>query len=168
MTIFRHFHILLTAGGAIFISVPGQADTVTDTFQVLVTIEASCDVTAGSPSDVDLGTHPSTDTNVQGNNSLTVNCSPNTPYYIGLLPSNNDTSGAGVMIGSTTDEVPYQLYQDAGTTIWGNTATDTDAGNGYAGTGTGADQSIPVYAIAPSLNFTPGDYADTVTVSVNF
>jgi spore coat protein U-like protein len=66
--------------------------------------------------------------------------------------------------------VPYQLTSTAGAggTIWGNTATSTAVGNGVAGTGTGAAQSLTVYATAASANFTPDSYADTVTVNVNY
>jgi spore coat protein U-like protein len=71
--------------------------------------------------------------------------------------------------GSNTDKVPYQLYSNSGlSTVWGNTATSTTVGNGVTGIGTGLAVSIPVWANAPSANFTPDSYADTVTVNVNF
>ena len=43
---------------------------------------------------------PSTATNIAGNNSISVSCSNTTPYYIGLLPSNNNSAGAGMMSGT--------------------------------------------------------------------
>ena len=150
------------------------ATTVSDTFQVKMVIENSCTIAAGTASDIDLGTHPATDTNIAGSNTITVNCSKTTPYYIGLAPSNADTGGAGVLSstsgGGNTDQVPYQLRQTAGTAgiIWGDTATATAAGNGMAGTGTGADQTNTVYVTVPSADYTPDSYADTVTVHINF
>lgn len=151
-----------------------NAETVSDTFQVRITIEKSCTVTAGSASDIDLGAHPATDTDIAGNNTISVNCSKTTPYFIGLLPSNADTTGAGEMSstsgGGNTDLVPYQLRSTAGMagTIWGDTATATAVGNGVAGTGTGNAITHTVYATVASANFTPDSYADTVTVHVNF
>jgi len=70
---------------------------------------------------------------------------------------------------TNTDKVPYQLNRTSATgPVWGNTATDTAPGNGVAATGTGLAQTYTVYATAPSANFTPDDYADTVTVNVNY
>ncbi|MBU6503769.1 MAG: spore coat protein U domain-containing protein, partial [Burkholderiales bacterium] len=66
-------------------------------------------------------------------------------------------------------KVPYQLYSNATlSNVWGNTASSASVGNGVAGTGTGSAQSIPVYAKAPSANYTPDSYSDTVTVNVNY
>jgi spore coat protein U-like protein len=147
------------------------ASSATATFQVLLTITKACSVTAGSTSNISIGTVTSTATNTQGTNTINVTCSKTTPYFIGLAPSNASTTGAGVMAGTisgNTDTVPYQLYSGTGTTIWGNTATSTAVGNGVAGTGTGAVQAISVYATAPGANYTPDAYKDTVTVNVNY
>jgi len=154
------------------VAVPAMADTASSTFQVTMTIQKACTVTAGAPSNIALGTVASTATNVAGNNTITVNCSKTTPYFIGLAPSNASTAGAGTMsgTGANADKVPYQLRSTAGTsgTIWGNTSTGTTVGNGVAGTGTGANQSHTVYVTAPGANFTPDTYADVVTVNVNY
>lgn len=100
-----------------------------------------------------------------------------TPYFIGLAPSaanGGTTTGSGAMssvanAATNTDKVPYQLNRTSATgPVWGNTATDTAPGNGVAATGTGLVQTFTVYATAPSANFTPDDYADTVTVNVNY
>jgi len=121
-----------------------------------------------SATDINLGSQPSTATNVTGQNTIIVTCPPSTAYYVGLSPSNGNTGGAGVMkgSGSNTDKVPYQLH--SGSTsgpIWGNTATSTSVGNGVTGTGTG---SLTAYAVAPSANYKPDTYRDTVTVVVNY
>jgi spore coat protein U-like protein len=151
---------------------PAMADTVSSTFEVTITIEKACAVTAGAASDISLGTVAATATNVAGNNTITVNCSTTTPYFIGLAPSNADTTGAGTMAGTgtNTDEVPYQLRSATGASgaVWGNTATATSVGNGVAGTGTGADATHTVYVTVPSANFTPDTYTDVVTVNVNY
>lgn len=162
----------------IFSSVPDAiADVVTGTFQVKITIQKSCTVTVGSASDINLGTVSASATDTSSSNTISVNCSKTTPYYIGLAPSaanGGDSDGAGTMssvanAAANTDKVPYTLHQTSATgPVWGNTATTTDAGNGIAGTGSGVDTEFTVYAVAASANYTPDDYADTVTVNVNY
>ncbi|MDR3452689.1 MAG: spore coat U domain-containing protein [Rhodoferax sp.] len=142
-------------------------------FTVMATVIKQCQVTAGATSNINLGTVPSTATNTSGTNNISVSCTSTTPYYIGLSPNSTaSTTGAGTMsgtIGGNTDKVPYQLYSNAGlSAVWGNTATSTSVGNGVSGTGTGLAQSIPVWAKAPSANYTPDSYSDTVTVNVNY
>lgn len=151
---------------------PAAADTATGTFQVSITIQKACTVTAGSASNIALGTVPSTATNTLGNNTITVYCSKTTPYFIGLAPSNANSAGAGALSGTggNTDTVPYQLSSTAGPsgTIWGNTATTSSVGNGVSGTGTGLNQTHTVYVTVPSANYTPDTYTDTVTINVNY
>ncbi|MGB3067617.1 MAG: spore coat U domain-containing protein [Ottowia sp.] len=144
--------------------------TATATFQVKMTIVKACSVTAGTASDIDLGSVLSTAVNVSGSNTISVTCSKNTPYFIGLQPTGTNTNGAGEMVSATTtDKVPYQLHSASATgPVWGNTATPTAVGNGVADTGTGAAKTHTVYAVAASANFTPGSYADTVTVTINY
>lgn len=149
----------------------------TGTFQVLITIAKTCSVTAGPSSNINLGSVSSSATNTSGNSSISVICSTTTPYFIGLAPSTangGNTTGAGAMSSvansaTNTDKVPYQLNKDSATgPVWGNTATTAAVGNGVAGTGTGIAQTYTVYATAPVANYTPDDYADTVTVNVNY
>ena len=143
-------------------------------FDVSATVIKSCTVNAGAASNIQIGSAtgvPADSVSSSGTNSISVTCSGGIAYNIGLRPSNNDTSGAGVMsgTGSNTDKVPYQLRSvSTSGPIWGNTATAIAVGNGVAGTGTGVAQSIPVFAVAPSANFKPDDYTDTVTVTVNY
>ncbi|HEY9133917.1 MAG TPA: spore coat protein U domain-containing protein [Dyella sp.] len=154
------------------------ASPATATFQVLMTIQKACSVTAGASSNINLGTVDSTAVDTTGSNTISVTCSKATPYFVGLAPSaanGGTTTGSGAMstadaLPGNTDKVPYQLTSTPGPsgTVWGNTATSTTVGNGVAGTGTGTAQSLTVYATAPSANFTPDSYADTVTVNVNF
>lgn len=138
-------------------------------FTVSATVTKQCRVDAAS--DVDLGTVPASASNIANNGSIQITCSNTTPYYVGLRPSNNSSAGAGLMSAppGNTDQVPYQLYQNAAmSSIWGNTATASNAGNGVAGTGTGASRSHTVYVRAPSADYQPGSYSDTVTVVVNY
>ena len=139
-------------------------------FTAFATMDKACLVTA---SNIDLGPVSSTAINITSSGTLGVSCSNGTPYFIGLAPSGGSTTGAGTMHGTlagNTDHVPYQLSSTPGPggTPWGNTATSTSVGNGMNGTGTGLSQSMTVHAIAPSANFRPDSYSDTVTVNVNY
>ncbi|AMZ77756.1 MULTISPECIES: Csu type fimbrial protein [Enterobacter] len=167
--------VYLVLSGIVTAFIPtANAAIATGNFQVLMTIQKSCTVMAGNTSNINLGTVDASATNTSGNNTISVNCSKTTPYFIGLEPSNNNTLGAGVMSSvangaNNTDKVPYQLNQTSATgPVWGNTATTTTVGNGVEGTGDGTPQTFTVYATAASANFTPDNYADTVTVNVNY
>lgn len=145
------------------------AKTGTATFYLGVnaTMSNACTVSV-SASNIDFGSQSSTATDILGHNTISVTCPPTTAYQVGLSPSNGNTGGAGVMTGtgSNTDKVPYQLH--SGSTagpIWGNTGTSTSVGNGVTGTGSG---SLTAYAVAPSANYKPDTYTDTVTVTVNY
>lgn len=141
-------------------------------FTVQAAIEPSCTITATS--NVNLGPHSASETNIIDSNSsaITVNCTNGGSYYIGLKPFNNSTTGAGVMSGTggNLDKVPYQLRSTAGIngTIWGNTATSTTVGNGVADFGTGANKTHEVFVTVPSADFKPDNYSDIVTINVNY
>ncbi|EJL71741.1 putative secreted protein [Variovorax sp. CF313] len=162
--------LALTATSAVL----AATSPATATFQVLITVAKACSVTAGSTSNINFGTVDSTATSLAASNNISVTCSKSTPYYIGLLPASTaatGTTGAGFMspVVAGPDTIPYQLHSVSSTgPIWGSTATATAVGNGVAGTGTGAAQTIPVYATVANANVTPGAYLDTVTVQVNY
>ena len=90
------------AGAAASVS----AATATGQFNVKLTVTKTCSVV--TTTDLDFGTQASTATNITANNgSVTVACSKNTPYTIGLLPSaaNGGTAnGTGSMKSATTGE----------------------------------------------------------------
>jgi len=142
-------------------------------FIVQAAITPSCTIAAKS--NVDLGTHSASETNIIDSNSsaITVNCTNGGSYYIGLKPSNNNLDGAGVMSGlssGNTDKVPYQLRSTDGIEgkVWGNTATSTLVGNGVADFGIGSNKSHTVFVTVPSADFRPDNYSDTVTINVNY
>ncbi|MEO7128293.1 MAG: spore coat U domain-containing protein [Rhodoferax sp.] len=177
LDVYQQYDTALTINELKGANAPGTCNTSSTVgyfpFTVSATVTKQCTVTAGSASNINLGSVPSTQTNISGNNTISVSCSNTTPYFIGLSPNSTGfTTGAGTMSGAisgNTDKVPYQLYSNAGlTTMWGNTATSTTVGNGVKGTGTGIAQSITVYAKVTNANFTPDSYSDTVTVNVNY
>ncbi|MFJ2975932.1 spore coat protein U domain-containing protein [Kluyvera sp. NPDC087067] len=137
-------------------------------FVVNANIDKQCNI--GLANNVSLGSVPSTSTNITGNNYFTMTCTNTTAYTVGLSPSNNNTAGSGVMksknnAATNTDLVPYQLNSTAGLsgTPWGSLTANT-----VAGTGTGLAVNRTVYVVAPSANYQPDDYVDTVTINVTY
>lgn len=142
-----------------------RAQTATATIAVTATVVPSCTI-AGAP--VAFGNYDPVVTNaaaaLNASGTVTVTCTRGTTYSVGL-GAGNSTSGSRAMRHATlTDELPYQLYQDAArTTVW------TDAAM-ISGTATStAAVSYPVYGSIPSGQDVPtGDYADAVIATVNF
>ncbi|MGO2385944.1 MULTISPECIES: spore coat protein U domain-containing protein [unclassified Psychrobacter] len=136
-------------------------------FKVTLNVLATCNITAGNASDIDLGTV--NDGSVKtGNNTIVVACSSGTPYNVGLTSSTNETDGTGTLTGPGT-AIGYVLTQTAGAdgTPWGD-IVDT---NTLAATGNGvtADNTHTVYATTTtSTDVVPGTYDDTVTVNVTY
>lgn len=146
------------------VSVNAVAATATSTMAVTASVVAACSVSAGSMA---FGAY--SEDAVSGTANLTVNCTNAAPYTIGLGTGlgSGATTTTRVLTGSIAGTtLNYDLYQDAAlTTPWGDTV-DTDT---YAGTGSGADQSIAVYGQIPAnQNGSVGDYTDTVAVTVNY
>lgn len=139
------------------------------TLSASAVVPKSCAVTATG--DANLGPVAAASGAASGAASITVNCTTGTPYTIGLAPSNGSTTGLGQLTGTgtNTDRPAYQLRAgSAAGPAWGNTAAVGAAGNGVAGTGTGSAQVLTVFASVPSTSFTPDQYRDTVTVTVNY
>jgi len=142
-----------------------QAASTTNSFVVSMTITASCSISSATSL-----AFPSTgllNTAVPATSSILVLCTNTTPYNIGL--DAGATSGATTTTrlmanGATT--IQYQLFTNSGhTTNWGNiVGTDT-----VAATGSGSTQTYTVYGLVPvQTAVAPGNYSDTVTVTVTY
>lgn len=141
-----------------------QVSLSANTFNVKITIQGACDVTAGSASDINLGTVPSTATNVSSDGKISVTCTKDLAYQVALTPSSGNTDGSGTMTNSG-NSVAYALYQDrAHATPWGNVF----GSNTVSGLGNGAAQSLTTFAKAPSANSPAGTYNDVVTVTLKY
>jgi spore coat protein U-like protein len=159
----------ITLGLAAALVVAGTAAayaaTATSNFQVRITINATC--TAATATDLDFGTAGVLASNIDTTSSLQVTCTNTTPYNIGF---NAGVNGTGVtarkLKAGGSEMIAYSIYSDAGrTTNWGNTVgTDT-----VAGTGNGSAQSYTAYGrVPPQTTPTPGNYTDTITVTVTY
>ncbi|QIL81967.1 spore coat U domain-containing protein [Diaphorobacter sp. HDW4A] len=107
------------------------------------------------------------DTERLASTQIGLRCTLDTPYKVNLTPSNNNGNGQGALKRTTggSETVAYSLYSNpARTTPWGNQVS-----NNVAKTGTGQPDSIPVYGRVPAnLDATPGDYSDSVQVTVTY
>lgn len=141
----------------------GTAIAATFPFNVTATVVKQCSVSYAN--NISFGSVNANQTSVTSFNTIGVICSSHTPYAIGLAPSNNNTTGSGVMkgTGSNTDTVPYQLSStsELDGTVWGNMVQ-----NMMTGTGTGSTVAYTVYGTVPRANYTPDSYSDTVTINV--
>jgi len=147
-----------------------QAATETDTFQVLLNLQASC--TIDQATDLDFGTQTEAAVNAGGvtsTSTVSVTCSTGTGYDIGL----SGTNGSRAMTSANSSSVSYELYQDVGnSTDWDNTSVVSE-------TGSSAQQDFTVYGLIPAQTATINagdnidgdtgiDLSDTVTVTVTF
>lgn len=101
--------------------------------------------------------------------TITAICTNGTAYQIGLDAGTAPaaTVARRSMIGPSAALLQYGLYSDSSRSIrWGNTlGTDT-----VAGAGSGSAQMLTVYGQIPPGQTTvvPGNYADTVTVTLTY
>src|SRR5207253_995723 len=151
--------------GLLALATEPHAATTTTTFTVQMTITASCTIVSAAT--LNFGSQGVLTANVDQSSILQVTCTNTTPYNIGLNAGTG--SGATVAVRKMTSggaTINYSLYTDAGrSTVWGNTvSTDTQAG-----TGSGAAQNYTVYGRIPAQTTpAPGNYADTITVTVTY
>jgi len=161
--------VLLCLGGlAVLAGVAAsvQAAQVTSNLSVTITITNEC--TAGSTSPVSFGSHGVLNTNFDATGSVSVTCTTNAPYTVGIGAGNGSgaTLTARKMTGGGTATVTYQLYRDNSRTLnWGDIAS----GDTLAGTGSGSAQTITVYGRVASQTTPPADtYNDTVLVTFDY
>jgi spore coat protein U-like protein len=141
------------------------AASVTNTMPVKIVIQNACNVTTTAPTTLDFATQGPLVANVDQTATISVTCTTNAPYNVGLDGGGgNNINGRRMINGTNT--VGYQLYQNsARSTVWGNTpGTDT-----VPGSGSGAAQTLTVYGRVPPQTTPPaGTYNDAVTVTVSY
>jgi spore coat protein U-like protein len=131
-------------------------------FNVTAAVEPACLVSAQS---INFGNHGVLNSAVDANGAITLTCTANLAYSIALNGglSNSPPAARQMVLGSSS--VIYGLYRDAArSNVWGSAA-----GQVVTGTGTGTSQSVTVYGRVPAQNTpTPGQYNDTVVVTVSY
>ncbi|WP_244814067.1 spore coat U domain-containing protein [Caballeronia sp. Lep1P3] len=163
---FTHIAAAAVMAAAIVVSPSSFAGSKTASFQVSLTIQNDCQISANPLS---FGTTGVLANNIDQSTNLSVTCTTGTPYTVAL--------DAGTVSGSTiaqrkmantaaTGQVQYNLYLDAARTqVWGNTIGTNTA----SGTGNGAAQTLTVYGRVPTQATPVADnYLSTVTATVAF
>jgi spore coat protein U-like protein len=140
------------------------AATSTASFQVTISVLAICQIET-----TNLAFPSYANTADPGTASVTITCTNNTPYNVGLDAGGG--AAASVLTRSLTGPGPvqigYGLFSDAAHSLnWGTTVgTDT-----VTGTGTGYAQVLIVYGqvLAGQINASPGLFSDTVIATVTY
>lgn len=148
--------VFLTAMTILFSS-SVLAATRTASLQVNLTVEKSCEVRV---SDMNFGSHARDSGPIQASANTTITCSSGTPFNITSTSDHN----YAMKNTATADKVDYTLYSD-------NAGASDLSTTPIPGTGTGSAQVIPIYGkvTARALSqASPGDYSDTVTLTVAY
>ncbi|HEY2187879.1 MAG TPA: spore coat U domain-containing protein [Caldimonas sp.] len=169
-TILRHARRALLWAGLVACPIPAAlAATTTTTFQVTANVAAQCTVSA---LDLGFGAVDPLGGNVDQTTSVSVRCTKNTTYTVGL--NAGTTAGATLaqrLMANGLDTMNYNLYTDAArTTIWGNSAAAPTWVSG-TGAGMGTPQTLTVYGRVPSgqTSLAAGNYSEpTITVTVTY
>ena len=145
----------------------------TDSFEVLIAIQATCTVVAAD--DIDFGTQFSTPGQIDQTGNINVWCTRGTEFQLGLDggTTNRDVKNRGMTNlptgGDAAVKIPYTLsYDSFGGANWGNSSGTWFIGTG-AGLGDGDVVRVPVYARATLSGQEPaGTYSDTVTATLTY
>lgn len=117
---------------------------------------------------VNFGTYAGTASSppIDGLGQITVRCPLGNAYNVRL---DNGVSAVGgqrrMAPAAGTARLNYELYRDAARSLrWGNNASER-----VSGTGTGAAQTLPVFARLPGAQVVAfGPYADTITATIQY
>lgn len=140
-------------------------------FGVSIDVDSICTIKS-TPTDVDFGNIQAgkATTAITGTTDLTLNCSTGDVATISLQPaSTTEIDGTGKMLGGAGDaeEVAYKLTTDAaGQSPWG---ADANALTKAAATNYATDITTTIYlTVTDDADVTPGNYSDTVNISVAY
>ncbi len=163
--------ILILMGLAMVIAVSGPASAASQTTNLNVSaiLLPGCSV---STAPVSFGATVGSDV-TYATGDVTVACNTGIVYNIALNAGNNYGADRRLSNGQPSPAyVEYQLHKDSSYATWWG---DSDFGNTYswgsslADTGTSVSQSHTVYGVlAQVTGQPPGDYTDTVTVTVHY
>lgn len=156
-SILSSFCLVLLPGAAF-------AGTTDSSVGVSATVVASCDLSDVSNlafGDLSVGDLPKNETS-----TFKVTCTSSTEYRIALDKGTNGSSTTDRKLASgSSATLKYELYQDADwASPWGEggASTSTLGSNGSA-------VQFTIYGKIPDQTMpAPGDYADTVTITVEF
>ncbi len=155
--------IAVAAGPAL--PLHAQATTRSTTFAVTLNIVADCSISANALAFTQTGLITA---NIDQTTTLSVLCTPQTSYNVGLDAGSvtGSTTASRLMSGPASSSIGFQHYRDSGRTqTWGQTVgTET-----VASVATGSAQSLTVYGrVPPQAAPAAGSYSSTITATVTF
>ena len=156
---------LLAIPGVAFALAPASlaAGSASGTMAVSLRVEQSCHLEARAMTFGAVGGDVS---QVDAQSQLSVACSPDAAYAVGMDDGRQGANGKRRMAGAKTGEfVEYDIYRDAARTQrWG-----ADAATGVSGVIPASGSVVlPVYGRTVA-NYTAADrYDDTITVTISF
>jgi len=161
----------LILGVALFVSTPSVfASMATGSLTVTVSVTSSCAVGNNSLS---FGFYDATTgAAVNSKGAINVTCTNNTPYTItldaGQANGNQTTVGAYAMGNGSNGWIAYNLSTTP--SITGRVVPNVTDIAGGVGQGNGALQKIPIYGqiVSGQLAVIPGNYTDTVAITINY
>lgn len=103
--------------------------------------------------------------NVDQTSLVTLNCTNGSAWNVGLGNGTNASGSTRRLADGSGNYVTYELYRDSGRSLRWGTTINADT---LAGSGNGNDQSVTVYGRVPAQTAVPGNYGDTVTVTVTY
>jgi spore coat protein U-like protein len=136
------------------------------------TVNSNCNVAVTSVNFGSTGSFIASAIDTTG--TINVQCTDGSPYSVGLDNGQHASGGQRRMQALAGQYVSYGLYTDSAYSLgWTTTSSSASCSGGTGtcalGTGTGATQPITIYAQIPPQNApAPGNYADTVVVTVTF
>ena len=168
-----HKSLLPTAIAASLFALAGSANaaTATTTFGVTATVLKNCSVTASA---LAFGNYTPTTGAVNGTTTVGVRCTKNTSFSVAL--DKGTTTGGSItqrLLANGANALQYNLYTDtAHTTLFGDGTTGTAPTGTGNGLGAGAAVNFTVYGQVPdssaNQDAVPGNYSDTITVTVTY
>ncbi|RYG36563.1 MAG: spore coat U domain-containing protein [Burkholderiales bacterium] len=131
-------------------------------FTVTASPQPTCTI---STTDLDFGVKGVLNAAITGQSSLGIACTQGASWSIVLDGGASGNTAARRMTSPAGDNVSYNLYRDAArTSVWGASAA-TQA----TGTGTGNQQSVPVFGTVPAQPTPkPGVYSDRVVATIRY
>ena len=151
---------------ALAATTPAFAATTSTTLNVDAIVTANCTVSAGALS---FGNVDPLGGDVDASATLTVTCTNGTDWDAAAgVGSGSGASYAARRMSSGGNLLDYNVYTNAlRTNVWGDGTGTTVT---IASSGTGAAQNVTIYGRVPTgqTGAVPGNYADTVAVTVTY
>ncbi|MFT4250976.1 MAG: spore coat U domain-containing protein [Caulobacter sp.] len=132
------------------------------TFTYSATLIPDCTISTGN---LAFGSAGVLSADKDAQSAMSVTCTKDTPYAIGLDNGQQGTSATARRMKAGTEYVTYGIYQDnARGSPWGSTAGQT-----VGGTGTGGAQPLTLYGRVPAQTTpAPATYGDQVVATVTY